>query len=165
MTRGELDRLMVSACANKFPCSRPATYEEYISKSIGQLPKINRTKFDVCFIGPGSEKIGPGALDHKNTLFVRKKVVFPGERLDGSSGQIEVADSSLSGRKTCIAVVYSNRLIKQPSLKQFGLLRNTLKVNGKGDRTDIETLDEDRTQWNTFPHLYQQTIVNQPLKY
>lgn len=165
MTRGELDRLMVSACHSKFPCSRPATYEEYISKSIGQLPKINRTKFDVTFIGPGSEKLGPGALDHKNTLFCRKKVVFPGERLDGSSGQIEISDSSCWGRKTCIAVVYVNRIIRQPSLKQFGLLRNCIDQSWRGDRQYMESLSDDETQWNTFPHLYHQTIVNKPLNY
>ena len=34
MTRGEMDRLMAAACAAKYPCSRPATYEEYISKAV-----------------------------------------------------------------------------------------------------------------------------------
>ncbi|CAD7941752.1 unnamed protein product [Amoebophrya sp. A25] len=157
MTRGEMDRLMYAACAAKYPCSRPATYEEYISHGISGLPTLNQTKHDITFVGPGSDKIGPGALDHRNTIFARKKVVFPGDRLDGSSGQIEIDDSSCWGRKTCIAVVYTNRLRKQPSLKQFGVLRNTLKVR---DGTDVSG---DATQWNAFDHLYKQNASVLPL--
>merc|ERR1719223_568491 len=103
---------MHSACANKFPCSRPATYEEYISHAIAGLPKLNTTRYDLTFVGPGSEKIGPGALDHKNTFFARKKIVFPGDRLDGGSGKIEITDSSCWGRKSCVAVTYANRIRK-----------------------------------------------------
>mmetsp|Transcript_18665 Transcript_18665/g.46605 ORF Transcript_18665/g.46605 Transcript_18665/m.46605 type:complete len:336 (-) Transcript_18665:481-1488(-) len=157
MTRGEMDRLMYAACAAKYPCSRPATYEEYISHGIAGLPTINQTKFDVTFIGPGSEKLGPGVLDHKNTNFARKKIVFPGDRMDGSSGQIEIDDSSCWGRKACLAVVYNNRLRQQPSLKQFGLLRNTLSLK---DSTNVQG---DATQWDTFNHLYKQNARVVPL--
>lgn len=157
--RGELDRLMIAACRAKYPCSRPATYEEFISHAITGLPAMNQTKFDITFTGPGSEKIGPGALDHKNTLFSRKKIIMPGERLDGSTGQIEISDSSIWGKKACIAVVYSTRLQLQPSLRQFGQSRKTIK----DQKCYTENCSNDKTQWHTFPHVYQSTNTIYPM--
>lgn len=74
--------------------------------SVG-LPVVNRTKLDITFVGPGSNKEGPGCLAHKNTLSARKKIVFPGDRLDGSSGKIEIQDSSCWGKKNCIVRMFA----------------------------------------------------------
>lgn len=113
---------------------------------------MNKTKFDVTFVGPGSELVGPGALDHKNTLFARKKIVFPEGRLDGSEGSIEIQDSSCWGRKVCVAVVYANRIRKQRSLTTFGKLREVLKK-------EPLNAPPDDTQWNSFPHLFSTSFV------
>jgi len=40
-TAGEMDRLMVHASSSKYPCSRPATLDEYTSKFIHGLPASN----------------------------------------------------------------------------------------------------------------------------
>ena len=101
-TVGEMDRLMQAACRSKYPCSRPCTYEEFINSAIAGLPLLNETRYDLTFVGPGSELVGPGALDNSHTLGQRKKVVRPGGRLDGSSGTFELDEGSSWGRKTCI---------------------------------------------------------------
>lgn len=158
MTRGELDRLMISACRSKYPCSRPATYEELISQAIIGLPEHNKTGLDIAFVGPGSEVIpaGGGGIESRSA-FCRKKVVFPGDRLDKETS---LSLNSLGGRKTCIAVQQLNRLSLQPSLRQFGAARKTLSgVNGEGSSKAYTTSCRDQvgdTHWKNafpFPHL------------
>merc|ERR1712232_448494 len=53
-TAGEMDRLMAHAAASKYPCSRPATFDEYAEMGILGLPGKNTSGRDVVFVGPGA---------------------------------------------------------------------------------------------------------------
>lgn len=117
-TAGEMDRLMILAASSKYPCARPATFDEYAEKSILGLPPRNGSCQDIVFVGPGATGC---ELYHTNTLGAQKCVVPPGDSLDGTWGL-----ASLYGRKSILCVYPVERLKKQSSLTQFGQAREVL---------------------------------------
>uniref|UniRef100_A0A7S4V1H5 Uncharacterized protein n=1 Tax=Alexandrium monilatum TaxID=311494 RepID=A0A7S4V1H5_9DINO len=122
-TAGEMDRLMLHAASSKYPCSRPATFDEYAEGAIMGLPARNNTGSDIVFAGPG----GTGCeLFHTNTLGAQKVVVPPGDAFDGTWGM-----ASLFGRKCILCVHPVARVRRQQSLTQFGLARNSLGRSGE----------------------------------
>lgn len=128
LTTGELDRLMHQTAQQKYPCSRPATFEEYVSGRIAGLPKVNMSGFDACFVGPGSAVVPQknGGACH-DTLGYRKKVVLTGDDFDGRTTDT----GAMWGEKSVVAVVPVERFRKQPSLATFGQLRGLLDNEGR----------------------------------
>jgi len=138
-TAGEMDRLMMHSAVSKYPCARPATFDEYIDQAIVGLPKKNASGRDIVFVGPG----GTGCeLHHTNTLGSQKCAVPPGEALDGTWGL-----ASMYGRKSILCVYPVERVKRQQSLTQFGLCRATL--NGRGQMRPSQSLTalSDKTMW------------------
>lgn len=140
-TGGEMDRMMMHASAQKYPCSRPATFDEYSEKCILGLPERNSTGRDVVFVGPGATGC---EIFHSNTLGAQKAVVPPGEMLDGTWGT-----ASLYGRKTVLCVYPVERIKRQQSLTQFGLARSTIGKSGRLRRAGSLASLMDKTQWTT----------------
>ncbi|CAE7636681.1 unnamed protein product [Symbiodinium necroappetens] len=140
-TGGEMDRMMMIAASQKYPCSRPATFDEYAEKSILGLPQRNTSGRDVVFVGPGATGC---ELFHTNTLGVQKAVVPPGDTFDGTWGA-----ASLYGRKCILCVYPLQRLKKQQSLVQFGLARSTVGRSGRLRRAGSLASLSDTTQWTT----------------
>merc|ERR1719478_212569 len=122
-TAGEMDRMMQWAAGEKYPCSRPATLDEYERGVILGLPERNRSGRDVVFTGPGATGC---ELFHTNTLGAQKCIVHAGDTFDGQTGA-----ASLHGRKSCICVYPAERVKRQQSLTQFGLTRETVGTSGR----------------------------------
>lgn len=116
-TAGEMDRLMMRAASSKYPCARPATFDEYADGAIQGLPQRNKSGLDVAFVGPGATG---SELFHTNTLGMQKCCVAPGD--DFTERQWGVA--SLHGRKAVLCVYPAERLRRQRSLTQYGLARD-----------------------------------------
>ncbi|CAK9034029.1 Sulfate transporter 4.1 [Durusdinium trenchii] len=121
-TGGEMDRMMMISASQKYPCSRPATFDEYAERCILGLPERNNCGRDVVFVGPGATGC---ELFHTNTLGIQKAVVSPHDMFDGTWG-----NASLYGRKCILCVYPVQRLKKQQSLTQFGLARQTIGKPG-----------------------------------
>lgn len=139
-TAGEMDRIMMMAAASKYPCSRPATFDEYAERRILGLPKTNTSGRDVAFVGPGATGC---ELFHTNTLGAQKCVVPPKDTFDGSWGT-----ASLYGRKCVLCIVPMERMKRQQSLSQFGLLRSGLgETSGRLRRAGSLSALSDKTQW------------------
>eukprot|EP00397_Hematodinium_sp_SG-2012_P052578 GEMP01062231.1.p1 GENE.GEMP01062231.1~~GEMP01062231.1.p1 ORF type:complete len:244 (+),score=42.44 GEMP01062231.1:155-886(+) len=144
LTRGELDRTMHHVAKSKFPCSRPATLDEYAAHRISGLPSRNETGKEIIFVGPNSDERGDGTLDHKNTLLARKKAVLPKDRLDGTASV-----SAIAGVKMCICVFDLKRVRLQPSLSQFGYARFCLDDNGEVlPELDLQRVPSCDTRWS-----------------
>lgn len=144
-TAGEMDRLMAMSAAARFPCSRPATFDEYAERRIYGLPKNNTSGREVAFVGPGATGC---ELFHTNTLGAQKCVVPPGDALDGAWGT-----ASLFGRKAMLCVIPHERVRRQQSLAQFGLIRSSLNTtSGRLRRTGSLASLTDKTQW-TAPNF------------
>mmetsp|Transcript_161 Transcript_161/g.300 ORF Transcript_161/g.300 Transcript_161/m.300 type:complete len:144 (+) Transcript_161:3-434(+) len=123
--------MMLHVASSKYPCSRPATLDEYAGGAIVGLPAKNSTGLDVVFAGPG----GTGCeLFHTNTLGAQKVVVPPGDAFDGTW-----AMASLFGRKSVLCVHPIERLRRQQSLTLFGLGRKTLGSPGGLRRSGSST--------------------------
>lgn len=137
-TTGEMDRLMAVAAASKYPCARPATFEEYASLQIRGIPKDNGSGRDVAFVGPGSS-VDPS---HANTLGSMKWVVPARDPFDGTA-----TTSATFGRKCCLCVYPAARVEKQHSLTQFGLARSAAGPNGELRRARSWGGLMDGTQW------------------
>jgi hypothetical protein len=138
-TAGEMDRLMMHSAVSKYPCARPATFDEYTDQAIVGLPKKNASGRDIVFVGPG----GTGCeLYHTNTLGSQKCAVPPGEALDGTWGL-----ASMYGRKSVLCVYPVERVKRQQSLTQFGLCRATLDVRGRMKPSQSLTTLTDKTMW------------------
>lgn len=140
-TAGEMDRLMLHAASAKYPCSRPATFDEYSEGNILGLPKRNLSGRDIVFVGPGATGC---ELNHTNTLGSQKAMVSPGDHLDGTWGA-----ASMYGRKCLICVYPVARLKKQQSLMQFGLARQSAGSSGRLRRAGSLTTLSDKTQWTS----------------
>lgn len=138
-TAGEMDRLTALAASSKYPCSRPATFDEYAEKAILGLPPLNLSGRDVVFVGPGATGC---EVFHTNTLGAQKCVVPPGEKLDGTWGA-----ASLYGRKCILCVYPVARVKRQQSLTQFGLARQTIGRSGRLRRAGSLASLTDTTQW------------------
>eukprot|EP00416_Gambierdiscus_australes_P045561 CAMPEP_0171094064 /NCGR_PEP_ID=MMETSP0766_2-20121228/39759_1 /TAXON_ID=439317 /ORGANISM="Gambierdiscus australes, Strain CAWD 149" /LENGTH=249 /DNA_ID=CAMNT_0011552611 /DNA_START=47 /DNA_END=796 /DNA_ORIENTATION=+ len=121
-TAGEMDRLMLHAASSKYPCSRPATFDEYAEGAILGLPPRNNTGLDVVFVGPGATGC---ELFHTNTLGAQKVIVPPGDAFDGTWGT-----ASFFGRKCVLCVHPVERVKRQRSLAQFGLARSSIGQSG-----------------------------------
>lgn len=117
-TAGEMDRLMLHAANSKYPCSRPATFDEYAEGAIVGLPEKNKTGLEVVFAGPGATGC---ELFHTNTLGAQKVIVPPGDTFDGTW-----AMASLFGRKCVLCVHPVERVKRQQSLALFGQGRKTI---------------------------------------
>jgi hypothetical protein len=139
-TAGEMDRLMALAAAQKYPCSRPATLDEYERGVILGIPPRNHSGKDIVFTGPGATGC---ELFHTNTLGVQKCIVSPGETLDGQTGA-----ASYFGRKCCLCVYPLERVKRQQSLTQFGLARSTIGQSGRLRRAGSMTAISDNTKWS-----------------
>lgn len=138
---GEMDRLMALAAASKFPCSRPATFDEYSSMNIVGAPTVNVSGRDISFVGPGSccERSG------SNTLGTQKWVVPARDPFDGTA-----TTSATYGKKCCFCVYPAARLEKQHSLSQFGLARSAVSSEKEGKLRRVRTWagpPPDKTQW------------------
>ncbi|CAK0909888.1 unnamed protein product [Prorocentrum cordatum] len=48
-TPGEMDRLMMDSAVSKYPCARPATFDEYTDQAIVGLPRKNEASARSCF--------------------------------------------------------------------------------------------------------------------
>jgi len=140
-TGGEMDRMMAQAAACRYPCSRPATFDEYAEKCILGLPAKNQSGRDVVFVGPGATGC---EIFHSNTLGAQKCVVPPGEVFDGTWGT-----ASLYGRKSVLCVYPVERVRRQQSLTQFGLTRETLGNSGRLKRAGSLASLSDKTQWTS----------------
>lgn len=138
-TAGEMDRIMAHAAASKYPCSRPATLDEYERCIILGLPPRNRSGKDVVFSGPGATGC---ELFHTNTLGSQKCMVPPGDVFDG-----QTAAASLNGRKCCLCVYPVARVKRQQSLTQFGLARETIGKSGRLRRAGSLSAISDTTKW------------------
>lgn len=140
-TQGEMDRLMAHAASSKYPCSRPATLDEYVEERIVGIPLRNETGRDVTFIGRGSTH---QHLGNTNTLGAQKCVVAPGDELDGTCGM-----SAVHGRKCALCVYPVDRLKKQQSLTQFGLARCAATGDGCLRRSSSLASLQDATRWTS----------------
>jgi len=140
-TGGEMDRMMMISASQKYPCSRPATFDEYAERCILGLPERNTCGRDVVFVGPGATGC---ELFHTNTLGIQKAVVSPHDTFDGTWG-----NASLYGRKCILCVYPVQRLKKQQSLMQFGLARRTVGKSGRLRRAGSLASLTDQTQWTT----------------
>eukprot|EP00440_Ansanella_granifera_P004310 gb/GFBE01004672.1/.p1 GENE.gb/GFBE01004672.1/~~gb/GFBE01004672.1/.p1 ORF type:complete len:268 (+),score=40.66 gb/GFBE01004672.1/:1-804(+) len=138
-TGGEMDRMMMYRASQKFPCARPATFDEYAEKCILGLPERNTTGRDVVFVGPGATGC---EVFHTNTLGTQKCVVPPGDVFDGTWGT-----ASLYGKKCILCVYPVERVKRQQSLTQFGLARSTIGRSGKLKRAGSLASLMDKTQW------------------
>jgi hypothetical protein len=138
-TSGEMDRIMQWAAGEKYPCSRPATLDEYERGVILGLPERNRSGRDIVFTGPGATGC---ELFHTNTFGSQKCVVSRGDTFDGQTGA-----ASLHGRKCCICVYPVERMRKQASLTQFGLARHTTTKAGGFRRSNSLVGLTDGTKW------------------
>lgn len=141
-TAGEMDRLMMSAAAAKYPCARPCTFDEYADGVVLGLPQKNLSGRDVAFVGLGAT--GCNGVSHSNTLGAQKAIVPPGDFLDGSWGAV-----SLYGWKSILCVVPAERMRRQQSLMQFGLARATVGKSGGLRRASSLSGLSDRTPWTT----------------
>jgi len=121
-TAGEMDRLMLHAANSKYPCSRPATFDEYAEGAILGLPDKNKTGQEVVFAGPGATGC---ELFHTNTLGAQKVIVPPGDAFDGTW-----AMASLFGRKCILCVHPIERVKRQQSLALFGQSRQSIGRSG-----------------------------------
>lgn len=137
---GEMDRLMALAAASKFPCSRPATFEEYASMKIIGAPAVNVSGRDVSFVGPGSccER------SDSNTLGTKKWVVPARDPFDGTA-----TTSATYGKKCCFCVYPAERMARQHSLSQFGLARTAASSKHDGKLHRVRSWDgiPDKTPW------------------
>jgi len=140
-TAGEMDRLMLHAASQKYPCARPATFDEYSDQCILGLPSCNHSGRDIVFVGPGATGC---ELNHTNTLGAQKAIVPSGDALDGSWGA-----ASLYGRKSVICVYPLERVKRQQSLTQFGAARSNIGRSGRLRRAGSLTGLTDRTQWTS----------------
>jgi len=140
-TAGEMDRMMQWAAGEKYPCSRPATLDEYERGVILGLPARNRTGKDIVFTGPGATGC---ELFHTNTLGAQKCIVAPGDTLDGQTGA-----ASYYGKKVCICVYPTARIKKQQSLTQFGLARSSIGESGRLRRAGSLASLSDTTKWTS----------------
>lgn len=138
-TAGEMDRLMLHAASAKFPCARPASFDEYSDGSVLGLPAKNLSGRDAVFAGPGATGC---ELNHTNTLGAQKAMVPAGDPLDGSWGA-----ASLYGRKSVICVLPMERVKRQQSLMQFGLARESVGKSGRLRRAGSLSCLTDQTQW------------------
>lgn len=138
-TAGEMDRLMLFAACAKYPCARPATFDEYSEGCILGLPQKNLSGRDIVFVGPGSTGC---ELNHTNTLGAQKAMVPPGDALDGTWGA-----ASMYGQKSMICVYPVQRVKQQQSLAQFGLARESVSKSGRLRRAGSLSTLSDRTQW------------------
>jgi hypothetical protein len=138
-TPGEIDRLMQHSASMKYPCSRPATLDEYVEGQIQGLPPKNFSGRDVVFVGPGASGC---ELFHTNTLYQQKCVVAPRDPFDGAWGA-----ASLHGRKAILCVYPAQRVRKQQSLTQFGLARSAVGRSGRLRRAGSLASLVDKTQW------------------
>lgn len=139
-SQGEMDRLMAVAAASKFPCSRPATFEEYASMNIAGSPVVNVSGRDISFVGTGSCCERGDA----NTLGTKKWVVPARDPFDGTA-----TTSATFGKKCCMCVYSVARMEKQHSLSQFGLARTAASSlqDGKLRRVRSWAGIPDKTQW------------------
>lgn len=137
---GEMDRLMALAAASKFPCSRPATFDEYSSMNIVGSPAVNVSGRDISFVGTGSccER------SDSNTLGTKKWVVPARDPFDGTA-----TTSATYGKKCCFCVYPAERMAKQHSLSQFGLARSAASVEKEGRLRRVRTWAgiPDKTKW------------------
>lgn len=140
---GEIDRAMTFVAQQKYPCSRPATLDEYNEGKIHGLPEKNHSGRDVVFAGPGATGC---ELYHTNTLGAQKRFVRPGDAFDGDTGAL-----SLYGRKAVICVYPVERLKRQSSLTQFGLARSTVGKSGRLKGAGSLASLKDRTPWCVAP--------------
>eukprot|EP00929_Paragymnodinium_shiwhaense_P037221 TRINITY_DN19872_c0_g1_i1.p1 TRINITY_DN19872_c0_g1~~TRINITY_DN19872_c0_g1_i1.p1 ORF type:complete len:303 (-),score=49.17 TRINITY_DN19872_c0_g1_i1:174-1028(-) len=141
LSAGEMDRLMMHAAASKYPCSRPATLDEYSEQQILGLPEVNRCGRDIIFVGPGATGC---ELFHTNTLGSQKCIVPPGDPLDGNWGA-----ASMYGRKSVLCVYPVQRVRRQQSLTQFGLARSTIGASGRLRRAGSLASMTDKTMWTS----------------
>jgi len=140
-TAGEMDRLMSHAAACKYPCSRPATFDEYAEMGIMGLPTKNTSGRDVVFVGPGATGC---ELFHTNTHGAQKAVVPPGDAYDGTWGT-----ASLYGRKVALCVYPVERVKRQQSLTQFGLARSSIGKSGRLKKAGSLASLSDQTKWTS----------------
>lgn len=138
-TAGEMDRIMAHAAVSKYPCARPATLDEYTGVHIVGLPLKNQSGRDVVFTGPGATGC---ELYHTNTLGAQKCFVPPGDAFDGSIGA-----ASLYGRKCIVCVFPVERVRRQQSLAQFGVVRAAIGSSGRLRRAGSMASLKDTTQW------------------
>jgi len=139
-TAGEMDRLMLHVAAARYPCSRPATFDEYAEGGIVGLPQRNATKHDVVFVGPGATGC---ELFHTNTLGAQKVIVHPGDAFDGTWDT-----ASLFGRKSILCVHPVERIRRQQSLTQFGLARASLGQRSNMRKSASSGAMLSATQWS-----------------
>merc|ERR1719265_636184 len=117
----EQESVMWRAASLKYPCSRPASYDEYEEGRILGLPERNVSGNEVIFTGPSS--MGDAPTKHKGWVLggYPKRAVLMGDPLDGSS---EIG--SAFGRKAIMCVLPQRRLVRQPSLRMWGDCRYDL---------------------------------------
>lgn len=139
-TIGEMDRLMMVAAQSKYPCARPATFEEYSTGQIRGIPEANHSGRDVVFVGPGSAQMPP----HQHTLGSQKYVVPARDSFDCTA-----TTTATYGRKCCLCVYPAARVERQHSLSQFGFARSVQSgAQAKLRRTQSWSgLSPDRTKW------------------
>merc|ERR1719188_2272382 len=106
---------MWRCAADKFPCSRPATYAEYEEGRILGLPEKNTSGAEIVFTGKRGQ--GDAPSKHKGWKLGGhvKKCVLKDDPLDGST-QVGYA----FGRRAVLCVVSARRLVRQASLRSFG---------------------------------------------
>jgi hypothetical protein len=121
LNHNEQEGMMWRAAALKFPCARPATYDEYGEGRILGLPERNVSGYEVVFGGPTSR--GDAPAKHKGWVLggYPKRCVLTGDPFDG---QTEAA--SAFGRKAVLCVLPQRRLVRQPSLRLWGDARYDL---------------------------------------
>jgi len=115
LNHNEQEGMMWRAAALKFPCSRPALYDEYAEGRILGLPERNVAGAEVVFGGLSSR--GDAPATHKGWVLggYPKRCVLTGDPFDG---QTETASSF--GRKAVLCVLPQRRLVRQPSLRITG---------------------------------------------
>lgn len=117
----EQEWLMWHAAASKFPNSRPATYDEYAECRIQGIPERNTSGAEVVFTGYTSR----GDMPPKHRGWVLgghpKLTVLQNDPLDG-----QTETGSAFGRKAVLCVLPARRLVRQPSLRQWGEMRYDL---------------------------------------
>jgi hypothetical protein len=117
----EQESMMWRSAAMKFPCSRPASYQEYMDGRILGMPERNVSGCEIIFTGNPSR--GDAPAKHKGWVLggYPKRAVLKGDPLDGTT---EIGSSF--GRKAIVCVMPQRRLVRQPSLRTWGACRYDL---------------------------------------
>lgn len=140
-TAGEMDRLMMHAATSKYPCARPATFDEYAEGAVLGLPATNQSGRDVVFVGPGATGT---EVFHTNTLGMQKCAVPPGDSFEECQWSV----ASLFGRKAMLCVYPHERLRRQRSLTHYGLARNALARSGRLKSAGSLACLSDTNRWS-----------------